>query len=54
LVKVTAEGGGVDKPAGAVIQATEKLPADNPELIVALVPGQTPFAEVVTVADGSG
>ena len=31
-----------------------KLPALKPELIVTLVPGQTPEAEVVTVAVGKG
>ena len=33
---------------------TAKLLELNPELIVAEVPGQTPEAEVVTVADGKG
>ena len=39
---------------GAVIQVAVKFPALKPELIVALVPGQTPLAVVVTVAVGKG
>ena len=31
-----------------------KFPALKPELIVAEVPGQTPVAEVVTMAVGNG
>ena len=41
------------KGAG-VIHDAEKFPADKPELMVALVPGQTPFAEVVRIAVGKG
>ena len=65
--KVPVERDGVATPPetsvlakpGAVIGACGittlvKLPALKPELIVADVPGQTPLAVVVTVADGNG
>jgi hypothetical protein len=45
------EGTGV---IATVIGVTVKLPALNPELIVAEVPGQTPVAEVVTIVEGKG
>jgi hypothetical protein len=50
--KVTAVPGAV--LGACAIDTLVKLPALKPELIVALVPGQTPLAEVVTVAEGSG
>ncbi len=52
LTKVVALPGTVDGAKG--IHAAVKLPALKPELIVADVPGHTPFAVVVTVAEGRG
>ena len=54
LQRTVAFAGGVVKVFLGVIHVAEKLPALKPEFIVAGVPGQTPLADVVTVAEGRG